>query len=66
MQFELVAPYKTSPGQQEAVEKLVENYKTKDKQTLLGITGSGKSVIWDSDVLVRKMGLLPIGNRPSD
>ncbi|MCW4034961.1 MAG: excinuclease ABC subunit UvrB [Candidatus Bathyarchaeota archaeon] len=45
MRFELVAPYKMSPGQQEAVEKLVENYKTKDKQTLLGITGSGKTFV---------------------
>lgn len=45
MQFELVAPYKISPGQQEAVEKLVENFQTKDKQTLLGITGSGKTFV---------------------
>jgi excinuclease ABC subunit B len=45
LQFELVAPYKISPGQQEAVEKLVENFKSKDKQTLLGITGSGKTFI---------------------
>lgn len=45
MQFELVAPYKISPGQQEAVDKLAENFKSKDKQTLLGITGSGKTFI---------------------
>ncbi|MCW4000687.1 MAG: excinuclease ABC subunit UvrB [Candidatus Bathyarchaeota archaeon] len=46
MQFELVAPYKISPGQQDAVEKLAERYLGgKDKQTLLGITGSGKTFV---------------------
>jgi excinuclease ABC subunit B len=45
LQFELVAPYKISPGQQEAVEKLIQNFQTKDKQTLLGITGSGKTFV---------------------
>jgi len=45
MRFELVAPYKMSPGQQEVVKKLVTNYKAKDKQTLLGITGSGKTFV---------------------
>jgi len=45
LQFELVAPYKISPGQQDAVEKLVKNYQAKDKQTLLGITGSGKTFV---------------------
>ncbi|MGD6850586.1 MAG: excinuclease ABC subunit UvrB [Candidatus Bathyarchaeia archaeon] len=45
MQFELVSPYKISPGQEAAVEQLVQNYKAKDKQTLLGITGSGKTYV---------------------
>lgn len=45
MRFELVAPYKMSPGQEEAVEKLIKNFSTKDKQTLLGITGSGKTFV---------------------
>ncbi|MGD6934963.1 MAG: excinuclease ABC subunit UvrB [Candidatus Bathyarchaeia archaeon] len=45
MQFDLVSPFKISPGQEEAVEKLVENYKKKEKQTLLGITGSGKTFV---------------------
>lgn len=45
LQFELVSPYKISPGQQEAVDQLIQNYKTKDKQTLLGITGSGKTFV---------------------
>ena len=45
MQFELIAPYKASPGQEAAVEKLVKNFSTKPKQTLLGITGSGKTFV---------------------
>ncbi len=45
MQFKLVAPFKTSPGQEEAVKQLVENFAKKDKQTLLGITGSGKTFV---------------------
>ena len=45
MQFELLAPFQTSPGQQAAVEQLVKNFSTKPKQTLLGITGSGKTFV---------------------
>ncbi len=45
MQFELIAPYKISPGQAAAVEQLAKNFSTKDKQTLLGITGSGKTFV---------------------
>jgi excinuclease ABC subunit B len=45
MQFELVAPFKMSPGQAQAVDQLVNNYSKKDKQTLLGITGSGKTFV---------------------
>ena len=45
MQFELVSPFKISSGQEEAVNKLIENYKKKEKQTLLGITGSGKTFV---------------------
>ena len=45
MQFELVAPYGISPGQKEVVEQLTKNFATKDKQTLLGITGSGKTFV---------------------
>ena len=45
MRFKLKAPYKMSPGQKDAVEQLVKNYGTKDKQTLLGLTGSGKTFI---------------------
>jgi excinuclease ABC subunit B len=45
VQFELVSPYKISPGQQTAIEQLELNFKAKDKQTLLGITGSGKTFV---------------------
>jgi excinuclease ABC subunit B len=45
MQFKLVAPFKVSPGQESAVEKLVANFASKEKQTLLGITGSGKTFV---------------------
>jgi len=45
VQFELVAPFQISPGQQAAVEQLVENLSIKPKQTLLGITGSGKTFV---------------------
>lgn len=45
VQFELVSPYKMSPGQAEAVEKLTANFQKKGKQTLLGITGSGKTFV---------------------
>jgi excinuclease ABC subunit B len=45
VQFELIAPYQMSPGQKTAVGQLVKNLHTKDKQTLLGITGSGKTFV---------------------
>ncbi len=45
VQFELVAPFQISPGQQAAVEQLVKNLSIKPKQTLLGITGSGKTFV---------------------
>src|SRR5512143_3229854 len=45
MQFQLTAPFQPSPGQQTAVNRLVENFSKKQKQTLLGITGSGKTFV---------------------
>ena len=45
MQFELISPYQISPGQETAVQQLVSNFSKKDKQTLLGITGSGKTFV---------------------
>ena len=43
--FDLVAPFKLSGDQPQAVEKLVRGFKEKDgiHQTLLGVTGSGKT-----------------------
>jgi hypothetical protein len=35
MQFELSGPFKISPGQEKAVDQLVNNFATKSKQTLL-------------------------------
>ena len=45
MRFELVAPYQMSPGQDEAIASLIANFSRKTKQTLLGITGSGKTFV---------------------
>ena len=45
MQFELTAPFKISPGQEKAVNQLINNFSTKNKQTLLGLTGSGKTFV---------------------
>ncbi|MEJ2240791.1 MAG: excinuclease ABC subunit UvrB [Candidatus Bathyarchaeota archaeon] len=45
MKFKLVSPFSPSPGQQEAIESLVKGFSEKEKQTLLGITGSGKTFI---------------------
>lgn len=45
MQFQLTAPFEQSPGQQIAVNQLVDNFSKKERQTLLGITGSGKTFV---------------------
>jgi excinuclease ABC subunit B len=45
MQFQLTAPFQPSLGQQTAVNQLVQNFSKKEKQTLLGITGSGKTFV---------------------
>ena len=43
-QFELVAPYEPTGDQPEAIKKLVDGINNGlDKQTLLGVTGSGKT-----------------------
>ena len=42
--FKLVAPYQPTGDQPQAIEKLVEGVQRGDKcQTLLGVTGSGKT-----------------------
>ena len=43
--FNLISKYKTSPDQQSAIEKIIENIDTHPKQTLLGVTGSGKTFV---------------------
>ena len=45
MQFQLTASFQQSPGQQIAVNQLLDNFSKKEKQTLLGITGSGKTFV---------------------
>ena len=45
MPFELIAPFKTSPGQEKAVDQIVANFASREKQTLLGLTGSGKTFV---------------------
>ncbi len=45
MKFKLASPFSPSPGQKEAIDKLVKGFSKRDKQTLLGITGSGKTFV---------------------
>jgi excinuclease ABC subunit B len=45
MRFQLVAPFMQSPGQEKAVNQLVDTFSKKEKRTLLGITGSGKTFV---------------------
>jgi excinuclease ABC subunit B len=45
MKFKLDAPFKPAGGQPEAIKKLVDGFSNKSKQTLLGITGSGKTFV---------------------
>jgi excinuclease ABC subunit B len=45
MKFKLASPFSPSPGQQEAIDKLVKGFSKQEKQTLLGITGSGKTFV---------------------
>jgi excinuclease ABC subunit B len=44
--FKLKAPFKETPAQKEAIEKLVKNLRTKQKHhVLLGVTGCGKTFL---------------------
>ncbi len=45
MNFKLQSQFKPAGGQPEAISKLVKGYDEYDKQTLLGITGSGKTFV---------------------
>lgn len=45
MPFQLVSPFKPAGGQPDAIEKLARGYAKHKRQTLLGITGSGKTFV---------------------
>ena len=45
MNFELVSTFKPAGGQPDAIEKLSAGYNKFSRQTLLGITGSGKTFV---------------------
>ena len=52
--FEVVSPFQPAGDQPAAIAKLVEGFRdSRPYQTLLGATGTGKSVAWDEPVLVR-------------
>lgn len=42
-EFRLDSPFKPAGDQPQAIEALVEGFKTKDEQVLMGVTGSGKT-----------------------
>jgi len=55
--FKLKAPFKETPAQKEAIEKLVKNLKTEQKHhVLLGVTGCGKSLDFSEPVVIIKDG----------
>lgn len=43
--FKLVSKYEPSPGQKKVINDIVENSAKNKKQTLLGVTGSGKTFV---------------------
>ena len=45
MKFALKSNYKTSPGQEQAISEIVSGFSQFKKETLLGITGSGKTFV---------------------
>jgi excinuclease ABC subunit B len=45
MKFDLIAPFKPAGGQPETIKRLVEGFYKYSRQTLLGITGSGKTFV---------------------
>jgi len=47
MDFILTSDYQPTGDQPEAIEQLVQGVETGDRaQTLLGVTGSGKHLLW--------------------
>ncbi|OIO25939.1 hypothetical protein AUJ14_03050 [Candidatus Micrarchaeota archaeon CG1_02_55_22] len=64
MQFKLVSDFSPTGDQPQAIAALTTGIAAKKRQTLLGVTGSGKSTTGDATVLVRKNGVIlkqPIG-----
>ena len=55
--FKLVSKYKNSPDQEEAVKNIINRLPSNQKQTLLGVTGSGKTFVMAN--LIERL------NRPS-
>ncbi len=45
MKFILKSSYKTSPGQKQSIDEIVSGFSQFQKETLLGITGSGKTFV---------------------
>jgi len=64
-EFKLSAPYQPTGDQPQAIDKLMAGLRRGDhEQTLLGVTGSGKSVTYESPVVIRRKGVItqqPIG-----
>jgi excinuclease ABC B subunit len=52
MKFKLESRFKPAGGQPEAIKKLVSGYSKHARQTLLGITGSGKSLDYNEPILI--------------
>lgn len=53
--FKLVSPFKPAGDQPQAIKKLVTGLKKDFKiQTLLGVTGSGKSLDYDESIFIRE------------
>ena len=47
MEFKLHSKFKPTGDQPEAIEKLVDGFKKGEQfQTLLGVTGSGRHLLW--------------------
>jgi excinuclease ABC B subunit len=57
--FKLVSDYKPDGDQPQAIESLLAGLTRGDReQTLLGVTGSGKSVVYESEVFVERDGII--------
>jgi excinuclease ABC subunit B len=56
--FELVSEFQPAGDQPQAIARIVQGYREgRPYQTLLGATGTGKSLAWDEPVLTRRQGL---------